>query len=175
MLEFFKELGLYNRWANQRLYQAAAGLPSMLYRKDQKAPFRSIHGTLNHLLVVDRLWLYRLTTKGTMPSKLDEILYDDFQSLKQARQAEDERLLWYIDSVPAATLAKDFTYRDMDGNPQHQELQLLLAHLFNHQTHHRGHTHLMITQSGHEAPPLDLVYYLQEKQMAQDCFTCATN
>ena len=75
MLEFFKELALYNRWANQRLYQSVAGLSSTLYRENRKAPFHSIHGTLNHLLVVDRLWLYRLTGKGTLPTKLDEILY----------------------------------------------------------------------------------------------------
>lgn len=174
MLEFFKELALYNRWANQRLYQSIAGLSSALYRENRKAPFYSIHGTLNHLLVVDRLWLYRLTGKGTSPTKLDEILYDDFQSLKQARQAEDERLLWYLDSLSNPSLGKDFGYRDMDGEAQHQRLQLLLAHLFNHQTHHRGHVHLLVTQSGLEAPALDLVYFLQEKQMAQDCFTCST-
>ena len=174
MLEFFKELALYNRWANQRLYQSVAGLSSTLYRENRKAPFHSIHGTLNHLLVVDRLWLHRLTGKGTLPTKLDEILYDDFQSLKQARQAEDERVLWYLDSLSHSSLGKDFSYRDMDGEAQHQQLQLLLAHLFNHQTHHRGHVHLLVTQSGIEAPALDLVYFLQEKQMAQDCFTCTT-
>lgn len=172
MLDFFKEMALYNRWANQRLYEQAATLSPVVYRADYKAPFTSIHGTLNHLLAVDRLWLYRLTGKGTPPKKLDEMMYDDFSSLRTARQGEDERIIWYVDGLTTAALAKDFAYRDMDGNAQHQLLQLLIGHFFNHQTHHRGQIHQMINQEIGKAIPLDFIYYLQEKQAAQDCFTC---
>ena len=67
----------YNRWANRRLYDAAAELSDTDYRADRGAFFKSVHGTLNNLLVADRIWMHRLTGEGEAPDRLDAVLHDD--------------------------------------------------------------------------------------------------
>ena len=76
----------YNTWCNERLYDAAARVPDTDYRANRGAFFKSLHGTLNHLLVGDRIWMRRFTGRGDVPSSLDVILYDDFVQLR-ARSA----------------------------------------------------------------------------------------
>jgi uncharacterized damage-inducible protein DinB len=76
----------YNRWANDQIYGAAAGLPDADYRADRGAFFRSVHGTLNHILVGDRIWLHRFTGEGTPPAAHDAILFDDLGALRSAAQ-----------------------------------------------------------------------------------------
>jgi uncharacterized damage-inducible protein DinB len=78
----------YNRWCNERLYEAAAKVPDAEYRKDRGAFFKSLHGTLNHLLVGDRIWTHRFTGAFEMPPSLDAILYDDFLARGCRRQPE---------------------------------------------------------------------------------------
>ena len=73
MKAHFDMLALYNRWANNRLYEAAAQLPDEDYRADRGAFFRSVHGTLNHVLVGDRIWMRRFTGEGEAPTRLDAI------------------------------------------------------------------------------------------------------
>src|SRR5712691_5526643 len=92
----FEMLAAYNSWVNQRLYKAAANLPHQDYRADHGAFFGSLHGTLNHLLLADRIWMHRFTGEGLEPKELDEILYDDFAELREARRAEDARIIAYI-------------------------------------------------------------------------------
>ena len=79
----------YNTWCNERLYDAAAQVPDADYRANRGAFFKSLHGTLNHLLVGDRIWMRRFTGRGDVPPNLDAILYDDFAQLRAARRAED--------------------------------------------------------------------------------------
>src|SRR5712691_3992402 len=94
----------YNRWANERLYAAAAVVPNDDYRADRGAFFKSLHGTLNHLLVGDRIWMQRFTGSGEAPDRLHAILFDDFVALRSARQVEDERIIRYIDGLSDADL-----------------------------------------------------------------------
>src|SRR4051812_408488 len=77
----------YNAWANARLYEKAATLSDADYRADHGAFFKSVHGTLNHLLVADRVWMQRFEGRGEIPPSLDTILHEDFASLRAARQA----------------------------------------------------------------------------------------
>ena len=77
----------YNAWCNERLYAAAATLSDADYRADRGAFFKSVHGTLNHILVADRIWMRRFTGEGPQPTALDQILYDEFASLREARVA----------------------------------------------------------------------------------------
>src|SRR6185436_17383371 len=72
----------YNVWCNERLYEAAAQIPDAEYRADRGAFFKSLHGTLNHLLVGDRIWMRRFIAQGAVPPGLDAILYDDFMQLR---------------------------------------------------------------------------------------------
>ena len=104
----FQMFARYNAWANARLYAAAGALSDAQYRADRGAFFKSVHGTLNHLLTTDRIWVQRLTgnaASGTVPDRLDAILFEDFAGLQAARVAEDARLTAYIDTLDAAALA----------------------------------------------------------------------
>jgi len=162
MKTYFETFARYNAWANQRLYEAVAEVPDAQYREDRGAFFGSLHGTLNHILVGDRAWFTRITGDGTSPASLDQILCDDFTTLRQARTAEDDRIIRVIGGLDEAQLAGTIKYRNMRGDHMEQPLTQVLAHVFNHQTHHRGQAHTLLSQMGREAPALDLVYFLRD-------------
>jgi uncharacterized damage-inducible protein DinB len=162
-LEYFRTFGRYNRWANQRLYAACAQLPEAEYLKKRPAFFGSIHATLNHILVGDRLWLGRLTGHpATHIKALDQILYPEFAGLRVAREAEDAAIINYVDSLDEPTLNSTLRYKRMDGESAALPLRHVLAHIFNHQTHHRGQAHGLLSQTAVAPPPLDLAHYLSE-------------
>jgi uncharacterized damage-inducible protein DinB len=152
--------GHYNAWANGRLFAAAGGLSAEQYRADRGAFFKSVHGTLNHLLMTDRIWMQRFTGEGDAPSRLDAILCETFEELRSARQAEDRRIVDFVDGLDDARIGSTIRYRRV-SSPQEFEQQLAgaLAHWFNHQTHHRGQVHALLTALTGEAPELDLLYF----------------
>ncbi len=153
----------YNAWCNERLYAAAATLPDADYRMDRGAFFKSLHGTLNHLLLGDRVWMRRFTGAGEHPANLDAILFDDFASLRTARRTEDERISRYIAGLSETDLAGTIRYRTL---VQPIEIEHALApaldHFFNHQTHHRGQAHALLTALAGDAPSFDLIMYQRE-------------
>jgi uncharacterized damage-inducible protein DinB len=159
-----RTMAAYNAWANRRLYAAAAALPDAAYRRHAGAYFGSLQGTLNHLLAADRIWLRRLTGEGEAPNRLDVILFEQLDALRAARVAEDARLESYVAGLSAADLDASFDYATTGGRPQRQPRWEVLAHLFNHQTHHRGQAHAILTRLGvAEPPPLDLLIMLREQ------------
>jgi uncharacterized damage-inducible protein DinB len=155
----------YNAWCNERLYDAAATVDNADYRADRGAFFKSLHGTLNHLLVGDRIWMQRFTGQGEVPKSLDAILYDDFAELRAARRAEDAKISRYIESLKDADLAGSIRYRTF-VRPEtiEQPLAPALDHFFNHQTHHRGQAHALLSSMiGNDATPsFDLIIYQRE-------------
>ena len=156
----FTELAAYNHWANTRIYAVALALPDEMYRRTTGVFFGSLHGTLNHLLLTDRLWLKRLTGGGDHPNQLDAILYDDRVELARRRVAEDLRLIDTVAAYDDDRLAAEITYHTTSGVPQTQRLADVLLHLFNHQTHHRGHAHACVSIVTGKAPPtLDLLAF----------------
>lgn len=156
----FAMLAAYNAWCNQRLFDVAAELPEADYKADRGAFFKSIHGTLNHLLVADRIWMKRFTGHGDAPTRLDEILFEEFGSLRDARWREDERILSYIDGLPEVAFASRIRYHALSNpTPIDQPLASILLHFFNHQTHHRGQVHCLLTGFGRVAPSLDLALF----------------
>jgi uncharacterized damage-inducible protein DinB len=158
--EHFKLLAAYNRWANARLYAAALDLSDLSYRLQTGVYFGSLHGTLNHLLLTDRLWLKRLTGEGDHPNELSATLYEDRFELAKARLAEDNRLIDVIGKYDEAALKSLHSYRTSSGMPQSQILADILLHLFNHQTHHRGQAHACLSiLTGGEPPSLDLLAF----------------
>lgn len=163
MTDAFRMLAAYNAWANGRLYAAAAALPDADYRADRGAFFKSVHGTLNHLLVTDRIWMRRFTGEGEAPSRLDAILFEDLGALRSAREAEDARMLAFVDGLDEAGLAGTFRYRRV-STPEvfEQPLAPALMHLFNHQTHHRGQAHCLLTGLAADVPALDLLFFQRE-------------
>lgn len=153
----------YNAWANRRLHEAASALPDEQYRADRGAFFRSVHGTLNHLLAADRIWMRRFTGEGEAPDRLDAVLFEEAAALRRAREAEDARIVAYIDGLTEAALLGRFRYRTLsDPREIEQPLAPALAHLFNHQTHHRGQVHALLTGLAGAAPGLDLIAFQRE-------------
>jgi uncharacterized damage-inducible protein DinB len=164
----FRQLAAYNRWANARLYEAALALDEEPYRRPVGVFFSSLHGTLNHLLVADRVWLRRLTGEGDHPDRLDAILYDNRVELAAARAAEDERLVRVVEGFDEEAYGRPIAYRTMRGDAHEQPLSGVLAHIFNHQTHHRGQAHACLSiLTGAEPPALDLLL-LQRGAKAPD-------
>jgi uncharacterized damage-inducible protein DinB len=158
MKAHFEQFAVYNRWANARLYEAALALDDSEYRRNVGAFFKSMHGTLNHLLLTDRIWLKRLTGEGEHPDRLNAIIYEDRYLLAIARADEDERILRYISSLDDASIVGLQKYATTSGKPFEQKRCDILAHLFNHQTHHRGQAYAILSIcTGQEPPPLDLL------------------
>ena len=159
----FPMMAAYNAWANRRLYDAAAALSDADYRADRGAFFKSVHGTLNHLLVGDRIWMRRFTGEGELPNRLDAILFEGFSELRRAREAEDDRIVAYVAGLSEADLSGLFRYRTI-VNPRdiEQPLAPALMHFFNHQTHHRGQAHCLLTGLTGTAPSFDLLVYQRE-------------
>lgn len=168
MKQHLQQLAEYNRWANARLYEAALALNELDYRRDVGAFFKSLHGTLNHLLLTDRLWLKRLTGEGDHPNNLDAILYENRAQLALARAEEDDRLVTFVASLDDTSAAGPLTYATTTGKQYEQSRADILAHLFNHQTHHRGQAHTILSLCGDSEPPqLDLLA-MQRGQPAPD-------
>jgi len=165
MLARYRMFAAYNAWCNERLYGAIVRVADTDYRADRGAFFKSLHGTLNHLLVGDRIWMRRFTGRGETPPGLDAILYDNLAQLHSARRDEDERIRHYIGALSDDDLTKAIRYRTF-VNPQNveQPLAFALDHFFNHQTHHRGQAHALLTAIiGNElTPSLDLIIYQRE-------------
>jgi uncharacterized damage-inducible protein DinB len=155
--DYFRRFARYNRWANDRLYAACATLSTEDYRAQRPAFFGSIHNTLNHILVADRIWLGRFEAKPSGIKRLDEILYDDLTALQQARETEDARILAFTDGLSDTAIARSLAYRNMAGEEKATPLGWALAHFFNHQTHHRGQVHGMLSGTPVAPPSLDLI------------------
>src|SRR3954462_6856924 len=159
--EHFRILALYNQWTNARLYAAAGQIAPEVLAEDGGAFFGSLLGTLNHPLVTDRLWFSRLGGESPRGTRLNEVLHHDFTDLRAARVVQDRKLVDYVHGLSEERIAMPLDYFTTSGAPQSQPLHHVLAHLFNHQTHHRGQAHHLVGLAlGREATPvLDLLAY----------------
>lgn len=160
--DHFRTLARYNQWANDRLYAVCGKLHDNELFMQRPSFFGSIHATLNHILVADRLWMGRLTGHPAQIARLDEILYGDFIGLNVARVAEDAQIVTFCDALDEPTVNSMLRYKNMAGETQATPIRWVLTHMFNHQTHHRGQTHGLLSQTDVAPPPLDLMYYLRE-------------
>ena len=160
----FVTLARYNAWATLRLLDAVAAGDDDDYRRDTGLFFKSIHGTLNHLLVGEQLLWFRRFAEGVSP----RLALDDEAEPDRARLAE--RLLqgaarWQplIESWPAARFDDVLRYTTTRGQAATLPFAATLTHVFNHSTHHRGQITAALTQLGQPCPELDLVYMLQQE------------
>ncbi|WP_449550969.1 DinB family protein [Lelliottia amnigena] len=160
----FNILAGYNAWANERLYSSVGKIGEDAYRKNCGAFFGSIEATLNHLLVTDRIWRHRLNALPETGYRLDQILFDcDFPGLEMARREEDKKIVDFIMGLSETDLAGIVSYRRASTPELKQQvIWSALAHWFNHQTHHRGQVHAMLTRVSGEAPELDLLIYQRQ-------------
>ncbi|MHA1153812.1 MAG: DinB family protein [Alphaproteobacteria bacterium] len=152
----FEMLARYNRLANERLYGACAGLSEAELKRPRAAFFTSIHGTLNHILLGDRIWLARFEGGAAPSTGLDAILYEDFGELRAAREAEDARIETFATALTPEFLGGSIRYVNNAGRASDDTVDLLLPHLFNHQTHHRGQVTDLLMQTDVKPPVLDM-------------------
>ncbi|TPK61804.1 damage-inducible protein DinB [Mesorhizobium sp. B2-4-15] len=165
MKQHFMMFAAYNQWANGRIYDAAADLDEEEFNRHVGAFFGSLMGTLNHLLAADRIWMKRFTGEGDAPTALDAILHRALPKLRSAREAEDRRIIDWLGGLGDKALSGRFTYMTVsDMRTVSQRLAPALAHVFNHQTHHRGQAHMILTVLGRPSVPLDLAYFQRTEE-----------
>ena len=164
MLQHFQKLALYNRWANERLYASCAQLSETDYFLDRSAFFKSIHGTLNHLLVGDKVWMARITNGVSDIRSLDQELCETFIQLRRARRSWDEDFVEYLQDLSLSDLQRDIVYSPLSRSQETiaNPLPSILTHLFNHQTHHRGQVHGLLSQTPVPPPPLDFIIFCRK-------------
>jgi uncharacterized damage-inducible protein DinB len=156
MTDHFRMLARYNRIANERLYQACSGLDVAEYRRERRGSFSGIHGLLNHILLADRIWMSRFAGKGSITPPLNSILGEAFVELKAAREEQDVIIERFFEELADDFLARSFPYTNHQGKEYVEAAPVAVLHFFNHQTHHRGQVHGMISQTKMRPPSLDL-------------------
>lgn len=157
--DFLRLCARYNRWMNERIYAVCTGIPDAERRRDRGAFFRSIHGTLNHLLLADRIWLARFRHEDFEIRSLDEELYADWDELCRERGRTDAEIASFLGSLGDEQLAAPFAFTSF-VNPQRRvfPLWVLVTHFLNHQTHHRGQLTTLLSQAGLDYGVTDLIW-----------------
>ncbi|HEX6999153.1 MAG TPA: DinB family protein [Gammaproteobacteria bacterium] len=151
-------MAAYNEWMNGRLYAVCAELPDEERRRDRGAFFKSIHGTLNHLLLADKVWLGRFVGEPFAVKSLDQELFHDFEDLERARIETDRRIVEWAATLTDEVLAGTLNYTSIvDSKPRSVEMWFVVAHFFNHQTHHRGQLTALLSQCGKDYGVTDLL------------------
>lgn len=160
--ELVQTLADYNLWQNTSIYAAADTLADAERKIDRGAFWGSIEGTLNHILWGDRLWLSRLGGGAPPVAKsMPETVLEGggWDGLKRARGEQDAAILAWAASVEQSHLDSSFTYVSAAiGKEFTQNIGLLTIHMFNHQTHHRGQVHAMLTAAGAEPEDTDIPF-----------------
>jgi uncharacterized damage-inducible protein DinB len=155
----FELLARYNQWMNQKLYVICAEIPDADRTKDMGAFFKSVHGTLNHLLYGDKAWMGRFTGRSLEGLEIGAELYADFDQLREARERMDRHIIVWSESLKPEWLASDFEFTSMvDGKTRRIPAWVLVTHMFNHQTHHRGQLTTLLKQLGFDTGITDLPF-----------------
>ena len=160
--DYVRTMASYNRWQNESLYGAADTLTDAQRKEQRGAFFGSIHGTLNHLLWADQMWMSRFD--GTSKPKSPGIpgstaMYEAWDDLKRERAAFDQVMADWAGKLEPAWLEGDLTwFSGAAGREVTKPKWLLVTHLFNHQTHHRGQVHCLLTQCGVKPGATDLPF-----------------
>jgi uncharacterized damage-inducible protein DinB len=162
---YIRTMAEYNAEMNRRLYAAAARLSDTERRKPHGAFWGSIHGTLTHILWGDQQWMSRFDgwERPTTPIKQSAGMIEDFSELRTERDKADAAISRWANKVDGAWLAEDLTWFSGAANRGVTAKKgLLVAHFFNHQTHHRGQAHAMLTAAGQETGDTDLFLLVPE-------------
>jgi uncharacterized damage-inducible protein DinB len=159
---YVRAMAEYNHWQNENLYGAADQIGDAARKEPRRAFFGSIHATLNHLLWADQIWMSRLagTPKPKVPTIPESVgMFESWDDLKRERAAFDRAIIDWAERVDPAWLDGDLTwFSTVVGQELTRPKWLLVTHLFNHQTHHRGQVHCMLTQAGTKPGSTDLPF-----------------
>ena len=175
LLEHYQAMARYNRWMNEKLYGLCAKLPEEARKRDMGAFFRSVHGTLNHILLADHAWLIRFTGDAETyrfrhengdpieVRSLDQELYADFDALRAVRGETDERIERWTAGLSEENLRAALRYRTSSGEKHDHPMWWAVSHFFNHQTHHRGQVTTLLKQLGVDPGVTDLAVMLRQQ------------
>lgn len=153
----YQALARYNRVMNEKLYGVCATMTDDERKADKGAFFKSIHGTLNHLLHGDLAWMTRIAGVVRDLPEMGTLIHDDFDELRADREALDREIEEWCAGLSSAWLATELRWTaGIDGIERVQPHWLLVSTLFNHQTHHRGQISTLLTQAGYDLGVTDL-------------------
>lgn len=172
--ENYRFLARYNRWMNMRLYEACEPLGDEERKRECGAFFGSIHRTLNHLVLADQIWLRRFaqcaldhgTTLASLDaalldlppgSRLDSVLFDDWQALRARREALDAAIEAWVKDMPEGYLQFTMRYSNSAAVQRAHPAWQAMSHFFNHQTHHRAQAGTLLMQAGVNVGVTDLI------------------
>ncbi len=160
--DYIMTMAAYNQWQNDNLYGSAGQLSDEERRAERGAFFGSIHATLSHLLWGDKVWLSRFGAGGEAHQKsIAESVSEgaDWDEMVRERKAVDELIIEWAHQIDEAALGEDLSwYSGAAGRDVSKPLGLLISHFFNHQTHHRGQVHAMLTAAGQRPADTDLPF-----------------
>ena len=156
MLDALRIFARYNRVANERLYEQVGKLDVAEYRRERRGSFGSIHALLNHTMVGDRIWMSRFAGGGKTTPPLNTILFETFAEINSARAEEDAAIEAFFEKVGGDFLIRRLAYTNSRGKDYVEEAAPAVLHFFNHQTHHRGQVHVMLSQTEVGPPSLDM-------------------
>lgn len=157
--EYARTMARYNEWMNARVYDASAKLADEARKEDVGAFFKSIHGTLNHLLLSDRIWMGRFTGRPITVTSLAQELFSDFDELREARGAMDRAITEWAGNLTDEVLSGELSYTSIvNPQPRTYPMWLAVTHFFNHQTHHRGQLTTLLMQGGIDPGVTDLIW-----------------
>ena len=165
--DYARTMARYNRWQNASLFREAAALVDGERRLLRGAFFGSVHGTLNHLYWADSLWLSRFGAaerprSANVKASVDE--FERFEELAAARPALDALIVGWADALTDEIIAGDLTWwSGINQRNVSRPSAVIITHFFNHQTHHRGQAHAMLTAAGAKPDDTDLIYMPEEK------------
>lgn len=165
----FLLMAQYNRWMNRKLYHLCASLSEEERRRDRGAFFKSLHGTLNHIMFGDKMWMGRFVGEPFAGAKMGQELYADFAALRAERERMDDWIVDWAGKISPQWLAAPFSFTSgLDGVTRTMPAWALVTQLFNHQTHHRGQITTLLMQMGIDPGATDVPW---TPELASACGT----
>lgn len=144
---------------NERIYDSCSAIPTEALKRDMGAYFKSVHGTLNHILLADRIWMGRFSGQPFAFKSLDQVLYPDFHELRAERKKTDAGIIAWAESLTNSALSRTLHYTStVNPEPRSYPLWFAVTHFFNHQTHHRGQITTLLSQLGIDPGVTDLIW-----------------
>ena len=176
MRDLFVLMASYNTWMNAKLYDAVTRLSADQLNENRGAFFGSVLGTLNHIVVADRIWLRRFSEHPScretlapvrvlpLPQSLDAVLFDRLDELSQHRKLLDGLIEHWMNGLNDSDLDDVLCYANLKGVQICKRFSGLVLHFFNHQTHHRGQATTLLSQFGKDVGVTDLFALLPQME-----------
>lgn len=159
LIDYAQAMAGYNCWMNERIYDTCATIPDEKRKEDVGAFFKSIHGTLNHILLADRIWMGRFSGTPFDFTSLDRELYSNFEELRAEREKMDRDIVIWSKSLTESDMNRHLQYVSaVNSQTRNYPLWFAVTHFFNHQTHHRGQLTTLLSQQAIAPGITDLIW-----------------